>query len=111
MGHRISSTSCSVRRTASTRARRSGWPSSRTGLRSRSTGNSSCASAVDLKFLSLLRRVSFGIGTLVKDKIIIAGGGPVGLIIGLILGRAGADVTVLDQGDIAHQQPRAATIH
>jgi 3-(3-hydroxy-phenyl)propionate hydroxylase len=47
----------------------------------------------------------------VKDKIIIAGGGPVGLIIGLILGRAGVDVTVLDQGDIIHQQPRAATIH
>jgi 3-(3-hydroxy-phenyl)propionate hydroxylase len=47
----------------------------------------------------------------VKDKIIIAGGGPVGLIVGLILGRAGVDVTVFDQGDIVHQEPRAATIH
>jgi 3-(3-hydroxy-phenyl)propionate hydroxylase len=47
----------------------------------------------------------------VEDKIIIAGGGPVGLIVGLILGRAGVDVTVCDQGDIVHQQPRAATIH
>jgi 3-(3-hydroxy-phenyl)propionate hydroxylase len=44
-------------------------------------------------------------------RIIIAGGGPVGLIVGLILGRAGIDVTVFDKGDILHQQPRAATIH
>jgi 3-(3-hydroxy-phenyl)propionate hydroxylase len=47
----------------------------------------------------------------VEGKIIIAGGGPVGLVVGLILGRAGVDVTVLDQGDIVHQEPRAATIH
>jgi 3-(3-hydroxy-phenyl)propionate hydroxylase len=47
----------------------------------------------------------------VEDKIIIAGGGPVGLIVGLTLGRAGVDVTVCDKGDIVHQQPRAATIH
>ena len=47
-----------------------------------------------------------------KDgRIIIAGGGPVGLIVGLILGRAGIDVTVFDKGDIVHQEPRAATIH
>ena len=46
-----------------------------------------------------------------KDRIIIAGGGPVGLIVGLILGRAGVDVTLIDKGDILHQQPRAATIH
>jgi 3-(3-hydroxy-phenyl)propionate hydroxylase len=45
------------------------------------------------------------------DRIIIAGGGPVGLIVGLILGRAGVDVTVFDQGDIVHQEARAATIH
>src|SRR4051812_6072209 len=45
------------------------------------------------------------------NRIIIAGGGPVGLIVGLILGRAGVDVTVFDKGDILHQQPRAATIH
>jgi 3-(3-hydroxy-phenyl)propionate hydroxylase len=46
-----------------------------------------------------------------EGKIVIAGGGPVGLVIGLILGRAGIDVTVFDQGDIVHQEPRAATIH
>ena len=42
---------------------------------------------------------------------IIAGGGPVGLIIALMLGRAGISVTLFDQGDIVHSQPRAATIH
>src|ERR1700736_5518894 len=46
-----------------------------------------------------------------EDGIIIAGGGPVGLIVGLILGRAGVEVTLFDQGDILHQQPRPATIH
>src|SRR5919197_1532909 len=46
-----------------------------------------------------------------SGRIIVAGGGPVGLIVGLILGRAGVDVTVFDTGDIVHQQPRAATIH
>jgi 3-(3-hydroxy-phenyl)propionate hydroxylase len=44
-------------------------------------------------------------------KIIIAGGGPVGLVTGLMLGRAGIDVTLFDMGDILHQHPRAATIH
>jgi 3-(3-hydroxy-phenyl)propionate hydroxylase len=43
--------------------------------------------------------------------VIIAGGGPVGLIVGLVLGRAGVKVRLFDQGDIVHQQPRAATIH
>jgi 3-(3-hydroxy-phenyl)propionate hydroxylase len=46
-----------------------------------------------------------------NDKIIIAGGGPVGLIAGLMLGRAGIDVTLCDIGDILYQHPRAATIH
>ncbi len=46
-----------------------------------------------------------------EGRIIIAGGGPVGLIVGLMLGRAGIDVTVFDKGDIVHQEPRAATIH
>jgi 3-(3-hydroxy-phenyl)propionate hydroxylase len=43
--------------------------------------------------------------------VIIAGGGPVGLIVALMLGRAGIAVTLFDQGDIVHSQPRAATIH
>ncbi len=44
-------------------------------------------------------------------RIIVAGGGPVGLIAGLVLARAGIDVTLFDIGDILHQHPRAATIH
>jgi 3-(3-hydroxy-phenyl)propionate hydroxylase len=43
--------------------------------------------------------------------VIIAGGGPVGLVAGLMLGRAGVDVTLCDMGDILYQHPRAATIH
>src|SRR5579859_786018 len=43
--------------------------------------------------------------------VIVAGGGPVGLIVALMLGRAGIAVTVFDQGDIVHSEPRAATIH
>jgi 3-(3-hydroxy-phenyl)propionate hydroxylase len=44
-------------------------------------------------------------------KVIIAGGGPVGLVAGLMLGRAGVDVTLFDMGDVLYQHPRAATIH
>ena len=43
--------------------------------------------------------------------IIIAGGGPVGLIVGLMLARAGIEIRLFDQGDIVHSEPRAATIH
>jgi 3-(3-hydroxy-phenyl)propionate hydroxylase len=43
--------------------------------------------------------------------VIVAGGGPVGLTVALMLGRAGIDVTLFDQGDIVHSEPRAATIH
>jgi len=43
--------------------------------------------------------------------VIIVGGGPVGLIVALMLGRAGIAVTLFDEGDIVHSQPRAATIH
>jgi 3-(3-hydroxy-phenyl)propionate hydroxylase len=47
-----------------------------------------------------------------RDRsVIIAGGGPVGLIVGLMLGRAGVKVTLCDMGDILYQHPRAATIH
>src|SRR5262249_20956086 len=40
-----------------------------------------------------------------------AGGGPVGLIVALVLGRAGVKVRLFDQGDLVHSHPRAATIH
>ena len=43
--------------------------------------------------------------------VIIAGGGPVGLIVALMLGRAGIAVTLFEKGDIVHSEPRAATIH
>jgi 3-(3-hydroxy-phenyl)propionate hydroxylase len=43
--------------------------------------------------------------------VMIAGGGPVGLVVALMLGRAGIAVTLFDQGDIVHSEPRAATIH
>jgi len=46
-----------------------------------------------------------------KEPVLIVGGGPVGLIIALILGRAGIEVQLFDQGDIVHSEPRAATIH
>ena len=46
-----------------------------------------------------------------QQPVIIAGGGPVGLIVALVLGRAGARVELFDQGDIVHSEPRAATIH
>jgi len=43
--------------------------------------------------------------------VIVVGGGPVGLIVALMLGRAGIKVTLFEQGDIVHSEPRAATIH
>jgi 3-(3-hydroxy-phenyl)propionate hydroxylase len=46
-----------------------------------------------------------------SPAVIVAGGGPVGLIVALMLGRAGIAVTLFDQGDIVHSEPRAATIH
>jgi 3-(3-hydroxy-phenyl)propionate hydroxylase len=46
-----------------------------------------------------------------RPAVVIAGGGPVGLIVALMLGRAGIAVTLFDQGDIVHSEPRAATIH
>lgn len=46
-----------------------------------------------------------------QKRVIVAGGGPVGLIIALALGRAGVKVTLFEQDDCLHQEPRAATIH
>jgi 3-(3-hydroxy-phenyl)propionate hydroxylase len=47
----------------------------------------------------------------VAPSVIVVGGGPVGLIVALMLGRAGIAVTLFDDGDIVHSHPRAATIH
>jgi 3-(3-hydroxy-phenyl)propionate hydroxylase len=47
----------------------------------------------------------------VTRSVIIAGGGPVGLIVALMLGRARIAVTLFNDGDIVHSEPRAATIH
>ncbi len=46
-----------------------------------------------------------------KTRVIIVGGGPVGLITALQLGAAGLDVVVFEQGDVRHQEPRASTLH
>ncbi len=46
-----------------------------------------------------------------QGTVIIGGGGPVGLLTALVLGRAGIKVTLFEQDDILHQEPRAATIH
>jgi 3-(3-hydroxy-phenyl)propionate hydroxylase len=45
------------------------------------------------------------------NRVLIAGGGPVGLITALVLGRAGVAVSLFEAGDLLHQEPRAATIH
>jgi 3-(3-hydroxy-phenyl)propionate hydroxylase len=46
------------------------------------------------------------------DKtIIIAGAGPVGLMLAVLLGQAGIKVIIVDKGDVNNQDPRAATIH
>ncbi len=45
------------------------------------------------------------------DRVIICGGGPVGLITALGLARAGIPVTVFDINDTLTQDPRAATTH
>lgn len=44
-------------------------------------------------------------------RVLIVGGGPVGLVVALVLGRAGVPVTLFEAGDVLHQEPRAATIH
>lgn len=46
-----------------------------------------------------------------KDRIVIAGAGPVGLMTAVLLGQAGIEVIIVDKGDINNQDPRAATIH
>ncbi len=43
--------------------------------------------------------------------VLIAGGGPVGLICAYALGRAGVPVVVFDENDELQEDPRAATTH
>src|SRR3954468_15856290 len=45
------------------------------------------------------------------QKVLIAGGGPVGLFCALLLGREGIPVTVFDSNDDLQLDPRAATTH
>jgi len=47
----------------------------------------------------------------VKDRVIIVGGGPVGLVAALKLVRAGIPVTVLEKAREMHAEPRASTFH
>src|ERR1700755_1773871 len=46
-----------------------------------------------------------------KTRILIAGGGPVGLICGLALTRARIPVTIFEQNETLLDDPRAATTH
>ena len=45
------------------------------------------------------------------DPVIIVGGGPVGLVVALVLGQAGVPVKLFERANLTHQEPRAATIH
>ena len=46
-----------------------------------------------------------------RSQVVIAGGGPVGLICAYALARRGVTVTVLDQNSELQDDPRAATTH
>ena len=46
-----------------------------------------------------------------SNRILIAGGGPVGLFAALLLGRAGLPVRVFDTNPELQDDPRAATTH
>jgi 3-(3-hydroxy-phenyl)propionate hydroxylase len=48
---------------------------------------------------------------LVRNNVIIVGGGPVGLVAALKLAQAGIPVTVLEKADALHSEPRASTFH
>ncbi len=46
-----------------------------------------------------------------KERVLIAGGGPVGLVAGYALAKQGIPVTVFDENDELQEDPRAATTH
>ncbi|MCB2107529.1 MAG: FAD-dependent monooxygenase [Rhodobacteraceae bacterium] len=46
-----------------------------------------------------------------RNRVIVVGAGPVGLVTALILARAGVPVTVLEQAGELHAEPRASTFH
>src|SRR5262249_41079225 len=46
-----------------------------------------------------------------QDKVLIAGGGPVGLLCALLIGRAGIPVRVFDANPCLRDDPRGATPH
>ena len=46
-----------------------------------------------------------------SNQVIIAGGGPVGLISAYALAQRGISVTILEQNDSLQDDPRAATTH
>ena len=55
--------------------------------------------------------VTLGVGSPNKDRVLIVGAGPVGLVAALRLARAGIAVTVLEKAEALHSEPRASTFH
>jgi 3-(3-hydroxy-phenyl)propionate hydroxylase len=64
------------------------------------------SAAVEHEIRERLQRVSAD-----EQRILIAGGGPVGLFTALLLGRAGLAVRLFDENAAPQEDPRAATTH